>query len=775
MPGNTERFEKAMSQGHSEAWDQNWERAAFYYRQALDEIPNHPKAITSLALALYELKAYSEALSYYQRSVELAPDDPLPLEKTSDCLEKTGKVNEAVQAYMRCAELYIKNRDVDKAISIWLHVLSLSPENLMAHSRLAIVFERLGQKPEAIREYLSIAALLQNAGQVAKAIQAVERALQITSDNPEAQEALSKIKAGQLLPRPALSKGLPLYQQVPYTDQLPEPREIPLGDGLDPIASARQKALSRLAGLVFDQMESDPESQAVGKGMQAIVKGKGLFGLGRSDQTKILLHLSQVVDLQARNENSQALKELEGALDAGLDEAAVYFDLGYLYAEANRMESSLRNLQKAVLHADYDLGSRLLMGQLYIKMGKLKEASNELLEALRIADMQTVPADQAEEIGQFYDPIIDEQGRLSDSEAASKLSNSIIELLFRENWQDNLVKARQQLQGTSNEVVSTPIIDMLVQARSGSGQLVESVNRVNLLIKSGKYRASMEEAFHALQFAPTYLPLHILIGDMLVQQNYMPEAAEKYKVIARCYGMRGETVRSISLYRKIVSLSPLDVEARKQLIDLLVANGQAEEVVQEYLRLVDVYFNLADLEMARQTSDQAFKVAQQTGVSRDLKVKVLKKIADIDLQSLDWKRALKAFEQIRNLKPDDEQVRTTIIDLNFRLGQEAGAAQEIGNYIAYLGEKQQMNLAVQYLENLAKESADQPVVIRQLGDVYRQMGRNAEALETFDRVGDLYMQQNNKAAAIEIILVILSLNPPNASDYQKILNELQSQ
>ena len=775
MPGNAERFEKVMGQGHSEAWDQNWERAAFFYRQALDEIPNHPKAITSLALALYELKAYSEALTYYQQASKTAPDDPLPLEKTAECLELTGKTNEAVQAYMHSAELYIKNKEVEKAISTWEHVLILSPENLMAHSRLALVYERLGQKPEAIREYLSIAALLQNAGQVAKAIQAVERALQITPESQEAQQALAKIKAGQLLPRPALGKGQTPIRPSSYENQLTAPKDIPLGDGLDPVASAHQKALSRLAGLVFEQMENDLESQSSGKGMQAIVKGKGFLGLGRSDQTKILLHLSQVVDLQARKDDAQALKELEGALDAGLDDASVYFDLGYLYAEANRMESSLRNLQKSVMHADYDLGSRLLMGQILLKMGKPKEASNELLEALRIADMQTVPADQAEEIGQFYDPIIDEHGRESDLEATSKLSNSIVELLFRENWQENLVQARQQLQGSSNEVVSTPIIDMLVQARSGSGQLVESVNRVNLLSKSGKYRAAMEEAFHALQFAPTYLPLHILIGDMLVQQNQMPEAAEKYKVIARCYGMRGETIRSIGLYRKIVSLSPLDVDGRKQLIDLLIANGRSEEVVQEYLNLVDVYFNLADLEMARRTSDQAFKVAQQTGVSRELKVKILQKIADIDLQSLDWKRALKAFEQIRNLKPEDEQVRSTLIDLHLRLEQQEQAAQEIKNYMTYLGERQQMNLAIQFLENLEKERPDQPVVIRQLGDVFRQMGKIAEALEKFDKAGDLYLQQNNKEAAVEIILVILSLNPPNASDYQKILGDLRSQ
>lgn len=774
MPGNAERFEKAMNQGHSAAWDQSWDQAASFYRQALDEFPNHPKAITSLALALFELKEYNEALTYYRRASELLPEDPVPFEKASECLDLMGNASQAVEALMRSAELYIKNKDVDKAVSLWKRVLTVSPENIMAHSRLAIVFERLGRKPEAVREYLGIAALLQHAGQVPKSLLAAERALQISPDNTDAQQALAMIKAGRPLPKPGVTKEPVTFQTMSGKTVFTAPKEEPLGDGLDPVASACQRALSRLAGLVFEQMEGETEALTPGKGMQAIMKGTGLFGLGKADQTKIMLHLSQVVDLQARKENSQALSELERALDSGLDEPAVYFDLGFLYAEANRLESAYRNLQKSVNYADYALGSRVLIGQTLLKMGKPNEASNELLEALRIADMQTVSADQAEEISQFYDPVIDEQTRISEPEAASRLCKSILELLVRPDWQMNLIQARQQLQGSTGDAVSTPIVDMLVQARSGSSQLVESVGRVTLLSKSGKFRAAMEEAFHALQFAPTYLPLHILIGEMLVQQNQLPEAAEKFKVIARCYRIRGDSARAVGLYRRIANLSPLDVDARKQLVNLLEMQGQTEEVVQEYLRLVDIYYNLADLEMARQTSDQAFKAAQQTGVGRELKIKVLQKIADIDLQSLDWKRALKAFEQIRNLKPDDEQVRSTLIDINFRLGQETQAVSEINNYLAYLGEKNQMNTAVRFLENLEKERPDQPAVIRQLGEVYRQMGRNAEALEKFDATGELYMQQNNRAAAIEIIMLILSLNPPNAADYQHLLSNLRN-
>lgn len=51
MNGQEQRYQQAMTRGHSAAWDQDWERAAAYYGQALEEHPEDPKALTSLALA----------------------------------------------------------------------------------------------------------------------------------------------------------------------------------------------------------------------------------------------------------------------------------------------------------------------------------------------------------------------------------------------------------------------------------------------------------------------------------------------------------------------------------------------------------------------------------------------------------------------------------------------------------------------------------------------------------------------------------------------------
>ncbi len=97
----------------------------------------------------------------------------------------------------------------------------------------------------------------------------------------------------------------------------------------------------------------------------------------------------------------------------------------------------------------------------------------------------------------------------------------------------------------------------------------------------------------------------------------------------------------------------------------------------------------------------------------------------------------------------------------------------MSNYVTYLSDNHQVEQAVKFLEKLEKERPDQPVVVRQLAEIYRKVGRNADALQKFDLAGDLYLQKDNPAAAIETIMVLLTLNPPNAADYQQLLAELR--
>jgi tetratricopeptide (TPR) repeat protein len=357
MPANESRFQKAMNQGHSAAWDQDWKGAANFYQQALAELPDNVQALTSLGLALFQLQDYRGAILQYRRASELVPDDPMPLEKIAESFERLWMLDQAVDVLMKVADLYARKQDFNRAIESWASVIRIRPEHVLAHSRLALVFERLGRKPQAVSEYLAIAGLLQHTGEVQKALQVVQRALQIIPDNHDAGYALSMLRSGQQLPRPQKSQtpiappGLPQLEQASETAQLEEHPASP-----DPITEARQKALTELAGILFE--EEDQEVQATRRGLAAIVTGHGTGPLS-VDRTKIMLHLSQVIDLQGRGDNSKALDELERAVDLGLDHPAAQFDLGWLLLEANRLESATRILQRAVKHPDFALGGRI--------------------------------------------------------------------------------------------------------------------------------------------------------------------------------------------------------------------------------------------------------------------------------------------------------------------------------------------------------------------------------------------------------------------------------
>ena len=47
-------------------------------------------------------------------------------------------------------------------------------------------------------------------------------------------------------------------------------------------------------------------------------------------------------------------------------------------------------------------------------------------------------------------------------------------------------------------------------------------------------------------------------------------------------------------------------------------------------------------------------------------VHLLQRMADIDMQRLDWKQALRVYEQIRTLRPDDQAARKQLLELYAR-------------------------------------------------------------------------------------------------------------
>jgi tetratricopeptide (TPR) repeat protein len=769
MPGREDVFQNAMNEGHSAAWDQKWKQAVEAYQKALAEFPENPKSLTSLGLALYQVGRYEEALEIYKHAAQVSPDDPLPLGKIAQLSERLGNLKQAIQAAIQAAELYVKSREVDKALENWLRVTQLDPENLTAHSRLALVHERLSHTQQAVSEYLAVASLYQQAGNADKTAEMVERALHLMPNSPEARQAKTLLKNGQMLPKPIRRKGGTGPLRMAQVRQLEAPK--PAENGLNPIVEARKKALNRMAEVLFELYGESGATPPPQRSVQAFVRGTDPLSLKQSERAKVLLHLGQAIDAQSNNQDAQAAEELEKALEAGYKSSALYYDLGLLRARGDRLESALRYLQHAAKNNDYALGARLVMADILRQMGRLKEAATEYMEALKRADSLVVPPERADEIRQLYEPLIEAQAKKSDSQELGKLCDNIKALLLQPNWRSLVSQARQQLPQSGDGAPLLPLAEIMIQTQSG--QIIQAINKVHQLAQAGHLRSAVDEIFNSLQYAPTYLPLHTLLGDLLIQDGRVQDAITKYTVVAQAYNVRGESTQATNLLRRVIQVAPMDTTAQTRLIEQLIAQGHVDEAIGEYIQLADIYYRLAELDMARKTYTNALRLAQQANANQDWSVQILQRMVDIDMQHLDWRQALRLFEQIRTLRPEDASARKSLVDLNIRLDQPNQALAELDNYMAYLDSNGQRAEAIPFLEGLVQENPGQAILQRYLAEEYARAGWAREAIAQLDALGENLLQAGDRAGAIQTVEAIMAMNPSNLEDYRKLLQKLR--
>lgn len=770
MTSNQQTFSNAMNRGHTAAWEQKWEEAAGYYRQALQEFPNHPQALNSLGLALFELHHYDEALVCYQKASQVSSDDPVPFEKIAEIYDLLGNPSESAKASGEAAELYLKNRDVEKAIESWRRAVSLQPNHLAAYLRLASAYERTGRPRESVKAYLAAASLLQRMGNQEKALQALEHCQQLLPNDSEVEQAVASVRSHRPLPPPTPE---PVAAALPKNTPADSPQT---GDDthrfLDIVSAARQKALASLAEMLFVEAERtlDLEKDAHSRKTTRLVLPSGLQLLRPTEKQTATLNIGQALQSYTQGQRHQAARELEEVLKTGLDEPVIYFTLGLLQSEVGQ-EWAINNLRKAAESPEYALASHLLMAQLYEKKHSFSEAVTAYLQALCLADMETVLPTEAGALRQRYEMIIANYDREKDPAVLQQICDHISEQLLRSDWREHLKIARQNLPVHPGDSGPQPLVELLLH--SHSSQAIEALSLIRQLVNRGQYRSAMEEAFHAVQKAPTYLPLHIEIANILMEEKHIPEAIRKYQLVADLYQVRGEHSETIRLLERVVQMAPTDYSTRQRLIELLLSQGQNDKAIQQYMELALIYYRLGELKLARQAYTITLRLAQQSKSEDSLLVEILHKIADIDLQQLDFSQALKVYLQILSLAPTDETARAELIGLNFRMDQDATAFNELDELVALYENSGRRSQAIEFLKELIVEWPDKLELNRHLAHIYSHDGRKSLAVQQLDTLADGLLSAERRPEAIATLQEIIALEPDNVAEYREALRQLQ--
>ncbi len=158
--------------------------------------------------------------------------------------------------------------------------------------------------------------------------------------------------------------------------------------------------------------------------------------------------------------------------------------------------------------------------------------------------------------------------------------------------------------------------------------------------------------------------------------------------VVECYKRAGQPGEAVAIFRQALKADPDDVEMRLQLVDALLASGQEQAAYNEVWRAAraapdddDVQLRLAGLQLERgegyaaeRTLRQLLKRSPDHAEARRLLARVLLEIGLSLHESGQYAAAVKAFEQGRDLAPDDYQFPLGLARVAIDQGQRKGVA-----------------------------------------------------------------------------------------------------
>jgi tetratricopeptide (TPR) repeat protein len=236
--------------------------------------------------------------------------------------------------------------------------------------------------------------------------------------------------------------------------------------------------------------------------------------------------------------------------------------------------------------------------------------------------------------------------------------------------------------------------------RTTGGQVLELMANGRRALEQGLILSAIEECYRAIELAPFYLPAHQRLAELLATEGRLEEAATKYGIIAQTYRERGDTTHAIAACMSQLRLSPLELGTQETLIALLLQRGQLDLALEQTMALADAYYQLAQVDKAAETYREALKLASRTG-SRQVAVRVLHRLGDIDTQRLDWQSAAVVYKQVRRLAPDDERAMEALIELYLKLGQSQRALAELDTLLHLHKDRGNLDKARSFLADLA--------------------------------------------------------------------------
>ncbi len=738
-------YQTLLSQGHDLAWAGDWQAAADAYRRAVALRADDPLAFIDLGLALFETGQLRPAAEAYQRALLLQPGDVAALQKVADIHALLGERFQAASGYLLLGDHFMKQRDPVQAVRAWQQAVRYDPQNRPAYQRLAEAYQR-GRRPDlAAQALLAHARLCVESGEREDATVLARQALSLNPDFVAAQQLLSRLSPSTHPPRRgtgALRRGGtgPLRAQPEAQEPSPQGEEGGRDSGPTPTEVAQQRALARMAETFFDEGGSDLALEAM---------------------------KAEAIDLQTRGLVQEAARAFEAVIEAGGGSPDLYYMLGTQYQVVFRFDEAIAIFRRVTATPEYAMVAHFAIGQCFQHQGRMEEARDAFLAALDGVELTRVERDEVDTVMGVYEGLIDSYEALSAHEQAAQVTTQLADFLATRGWEDKLNELRTRIVGSDVAASAEVLLDLTV-----SDEVLAVVETATRYRAQGHVRAAIDELYAALPLSATYLPMHMLLAELFLEDGRPDDAVTKLVTVAELYEVRGSPMQAVQALRRALDISPTELYIRSHLIGLLTSHGEIDAALEHYLYLADGYYQQAQGERAIEKLNEALRIAPRGNPAHDWAFQIHQRLADMHLQRLDWRRAAAAYEGILSAHPDDMEAAQRLADLYFKLGAEERALQTIESTARYLQERAGPLAMISFVQSQLDSQPTSLPLLRMVGEMQAQLGDVEGAAAKWERAVEQLMRQQQRAQAAALLRQIVALHSREEPRFRAMLSYL---
>jgi pilus assembly protein FimV len=231
-------------------------------------------------------------------------------------------------------------------------------------------------------------------------------------------------------------------------------------------------------------------------------------------------------------------------------------------------------------------------------------------------------------------------------------------------------------------------------------------------VQQGKLHHAISEYEKIVEKDVKDLTVLNTIGDLYARLGQNEKAGEFFKRVGDTYASEGFTVKSIAMYKKLTKLNPGNIAVVQRLAELYTQQGLYNDARQQYVQL-----------------------------------------ADASIKNNDLGAAIKVFQKMLEIDPDNVSLQTKLADLYLKMGKKAEARDIFMKSAQSLFDRGSVEQADQALDRMLALDPSNVDALLMRAKIALDAGDGAASARYFEKVPDIDSRQDGLQSLLKAYIL----------------------